>query len=358
MGRVSKREDGTADDAAVGNRLNRVGAAALIPQVLRDLGVNPAEVFHTANIDMDRFADPDSLVPLPDQARVVTLAVQACGRTDFGLLIADRARAQKAGLLGELFMSADDLRSALHTLIRYFHLNTRGGIAMLTVEDGVAEIQLAFAGPYGDAAVVFEDAIVGIFFHHVRAFLGESWHPFEVLLSHSSAPGAEGYRQFFGVPVRFDALCTAILFSADDLARPMIGRERKRHRLEAAAAVASSKLDIGFDEQVRWAIQRNLGRSKLTIDPIVRELGMSRRTLNRRLAERGLTFAHLLRLVRFAIARQLLEESDTPLAEIATAIGYGEASIFSNAFRSWSGVSPSGWRRLHGRGKDPIKKLT
>lgn len=339
----------TADFDSSGDRLNRVGAAALVPDLLRELAVDSAKVFAAAGVAMDSFADPDALVPIADLARVVGLAARASERPDFGLLIADRARTHQAGLLGEMFRGADDLRGALHELIRYFHLNTRGGIAVLTIESGVAELRLGLLGPYGDAALLFEDAHIGVIFHHMRAFLGDSWRPIEVLLSHAAPARAAAYRRFFGVPVRFDALCTGLLFSADDLARPMIGREREKRRLEAAAQAATSKLGIGFDEQVRWTIRSNLGVGKMTIVPVARALGMSRRTLNRRLAESGLTFAALLQSVRFATARQLLVESATPLAEIATAVGYGEASVFSNAFRSWSGVSPSEWRRQHGR---------
>lgn len=297
---------------------------------------------------MDSFADADALVPIGDLARVMSFAARATERSDFGLLIADRARGHMAGLLGEMFRSASDLRAGLGSIIRYLHLNTRGGIAVLTIESGVAELRLGLLGPYGDAAFLFEDAHLGVIYHHMRAFLGDSWRPVEVLLSHAAPARGAVYRQFFHAPVQFDALSTALLFSAEDLAKPMIGREREKHRLEAAAAAASSKLAIGFDEQVRWTIRSSLAVGTMTIAPVADALGMSRRTLNRRLAESGLTFAALLQEVRFRTARQLLVDSATPLAEIATALGYGDASAFSTAFRSWSGVSPSEWRRRHG----------
>jgi AraC-like DNA-binding protein len=346
---VSAGEDAGTTTSS-GALLNRVGAVAVLPDVLRDLGLDPAAVFAAAQVEMDALEDPEALLTVVELGRLVSLALHASKRPDLGLLAADRAGADMVGLLGDLFVSADDLRAALHDLIRYFCLVTRGGVAILNVEGPFAEIRIALTGPYGDAAVVFEDAVIGILFHSMRKYLGRAWRPTEVLLSHTSMGIPERYRNFFGAPVRFDALGAAILFPADDLSRPMFTRDMERRRLGAAAALASSRLAIGFDEQVRWTILAHLGMVNLTIDVIGGALGISRRTLNRRLRARDATFAQLFREVRFATARQLLVESDTPLAEIATAVGFGDPSTFSNAFRLWSGAPPREWRRLHGRG--------
>ena len=81
----------------------RIGASAVIPDVLRSLGVDPAQVFEAANVDLARFADPDGLVRMADLARLVRLAVQTSGRPDLGLLIAERARADWVGVLGQLW---------------------------------------------------------------------------------------------------------------------------------------------------------------------------------------------------------------------------------------------------------------
>ncbi len=336
-------------DAAPESRLNRVGAAVMLPEVLRDLGLDVNSLFTAEAIDPSRFSDPEALVPIADLARLVSLSIHASGRTDLGLLVAGKARADKIGLLGALFVSADDLRAALHDFIRFFHLTTRGGVATLTVDGPAAEVQIALVGPYGDASIVFEDAVVGILFHAMKKFLGQAWRPTEVLISHAPTPDSEPYRRFFNAPVRFNALCTAIVFPAADLERRMFAREAERRRLETAATLAAARLAIGIDEQVRWTIRAHLGRTPVTIGLIAGALGVSVRTLNRRLADRGLTFARLLRDVRFATARQLLAESDTPLAEIASAVGYGDPTIFSTAFRLWSSLPPRDWRRLHGR---------
>jgi hypothetical protein len=76
------------------------------------------------------------------------------------------------------------------------------------------------------------------------------------------------------------------------------------------------------------------------------------RTLNRRLAACGTTFQTLVEEARFGLARQLLEDTDLPLAQIAATLGYADASAFSRAFRRWSGTAPSRWRaKAHPRGR-------
>lgn len=71
------------------------------------------------------------------------------------------------------------------------------------------------------------------------------------------------------------------------------------------------------------------------------------RTLNRRLIVEGTSFRALAAECRYDVARQLLETSDVNMVEIADVLGYAEASIFTRAFRRWSGTTPARWREEH-----------
>jgi AraC-like DNA-binding protein len=335
----------------IGELGTRVGPGSVLPDLLRDLGVEPQSVFDAAGVDIVSFADPDTSIPMADAARLVRLSMQASGRLELGLLLAGRAGEEVAGLLGRLVGSAGDLRSALHDIVRYGHLNQREGAVTLTVSGDVATLQFALTGPFAGAAIVFEDLAVGRYFRMIRASLGGIWQPTAVMLSHAPPPGvAASYRQFFGAPVRFNAVCTALEFPAVDLERATVGgASDRRAELQTAASNASDALAIGFEEKVRWTIRARLSDPGLSVEQVAALNGMSRRSLNRRLAVRGVTFARLLRSVRFTTARQLLVESDAPLSDVAAAIGYDEPSVFSTAFRAWSGVSPRVWRKQHGR---------
>ena len=333
-----------------GDLLNRVGAMCLIPGLLAELGVDPAAVFAAAGVPMAMFADREALLPLSTLARVVCLSVEASGRRDLGLMIALRARADHLGLLGDLFARAETLRSGLKDILAYLHLNLRGGVACLEVDDAVAEMQMTLPETLGEARAAFEDLAIAVFFHALKGYLGSRWRPHEVRFSHGPPDDPTPYRRLFGEAVSFDALNGGVVFAAADLDRSRIAHDWNRRRLEAAARVASSRLGVSFEEQVRWAIHAHLLQGPVTAEAVANDLGLAHRTLNRRLAARGLTFAALLKEVRFATARRLLSQSTTPLAEIATAVGYSEPSVFSNAFRRWSGETPRTWRAANAAG--------
>ena len=80
---------------------------------------------------------------------------------------------------------------------------------------------------------------------------------------------------------------------------------------------------------------------------MARQIGIHERTLNRRLREAGTTFRREFEDIRYEIARQLLTDTDMPLSQIASSLNYADGTVFSRAFKRWSGETPKDWRRLH-----------
>jgi AraC-like DNA-binding protein len=75
------------------------------------------------------------------------------------------------------------------------------------------------------------------------------------------------------------------------------------------------------------------------------QLGLTSRTLQRRLTEAGVTFQQLLEEARRELARHYLSRSRLELNETAYLLGYDEASSFFRAFQQWEGTSPNQWRQ-------------
>jgi len=78
---------------------------------------------------------------------------------------------------------------------------------------------------------------------------------------------------------------------------------------------------------------------------IARDMGLSERTLYRRLAEEGLTFRDVVGRAQLALAQEMLRTSDVSIAEVAFLTGFSEQSTFSRAFKRWVGQAPAQFRQ-------------
>ncbi|WP_162866320.1 helix-turn-helix transcriptional regulator [Microvirga tunisiensis] len=106
---------------------------------------------------------------------------------------------------------------------------------------------------------------------------------------------------------------------------------------------------IGFSEDLRRVLETELLKGPCTSIEIARLFSMHHRTLSRHLAREGVTFQQVVDEIRFALARDLLANTDMALDQISVVLRYSEPSAFTRAFHRWSGQSPSAWRASHAR---------
>ena len=97
-------------------------------------------------------------------------------------------------------------------------------------------------------------------------------------------------------------------------------------------------------ESVRGVIGELLPKSQVTLAQTAKEMGLTARTLQRRLAEQGLSFSRLVDEMRFIKARALIQEREK-LTDVATHLGYADAGSFTRAFERWTGMSPLQYRK-------------
>jgi AraC-like DNA-binding protein len=164
-----------------------------------------------------------------------------------------------------------------------------------------------------------------------------------VFLPHAVPVDTAPYRQFFRAPMRFNAEFCALRFPESVMNRPIEGADAARLRAALAEARAGGKAILvqGVYRTLRTLLLH--GRSSGA--DVARVLMMHRRTLNRRLSAEGTTFQRVLDDVRFAVAKELLENSAVSMHDVAAALGYAGLAPFMRAFRRWSGTSPGEWRK-------------
>jgi AraC-like DNA-binding protein len=171
--------------------------------------------------------------------------------------------------------------------------------------------------------------------------------PQAVFFKHSPRGDPSVYAAHFGCPVHFESGRDALLVSEESLAAPnKLGDETIAkffdHHLEQELARLADENSL--EKRVRLAVAQLLSEGVPTLSLIASKLGMSARTLQRRLSDRGQSFQKLVDLARQELAQQLLRDTEYSLAEIAFLTGFAEQSGFTRAFKRWAGQTPRSYR--------------
>lgn len=334
----------------------RVGPLVSIPPVLDQFGVDTGAILRQVGVSPEVFAHPDNVLPYRTVCRIVWLCTQAVGRDDFGLLAADAISASNLGLVGFLMKQAADVRTAIDDLVRYFHHHDSGAVLLFRMRDDIALLGYAILEPAEPGADQICDGAMAIICNIMRTLCGPKWAPIEIRLSHRAPAMPSRYERHFGVPVRFDAEQSEVVFARSWLDRRIATADAAlRDMLEEQIRQMEEMEEMGegsLVERVRRLIRVALLAEKGSVEHVAEILRMSRRTLERRLEESGSSFRALSDEVHYEVARHLLESTAMPITQIGLALKFSEGSAFTRAFKKWSGSSPRAWRARH-RGRDP-----
>lgn len=154
----------------------------------------------------------------------------------------------------------------------------------------------------------------------------------------------------FGCRLRFKADRNALVFRSGDLDRPFVTHNEELltvigTQLESELTSRNASKDVG--EQVKQTLRRSIAGKRPTVQDVAQELGLSARTLQRRLSDSKATFQQLLAEVRRELAHHYLKQTTVEFNEVAYLLGYEDANSFFRAFQLWEGTSPGEWRARH-----------
>ncbi len=333
---------------------SRLGPAAQLPQVIRELGFAPSTILADTGFDEAYFADPDMPIPYATGARLLTHCAAATGCEHLALLLGEKAGPGSLGLAGLLLMSADSVGSALEDLIRHFELHDRGGIPTLEKQDDTSLLGFVVVEPAVDAPEQLYDLAMAMACNIMRVLCGQSWNPTEVLLPRRRPADATPWKKFFRASVHFGAVRCTMAFPARWLAHPapVANPLLHQHLEKQAAEWRDQQLASSFAGEIRRLIHGTITHERCSADRVSQLLGMNARTLNRRLRAEGTTFKALRGEVLYDMAQQLLRTTSLDLTAVAHLLGYAEASSFIHAFSRRSGHTPQQWRRANKRRDD------
>jgi len=322
-----------------------LGVAKEIAPTLRDFGIDPEPVIREAGLDPSLFDNGANVIPHAGLGRLLTLSVARTHCPHFGLLVGRRATILSLGLVGRLMQHSETVGDAMRSLVSNLSIQNRGAVPSLAVNDGAALFSFSVYQPEAESADQIADGSLAVAVNALRTLCGSEWNPSEVLLPRVPPVDQEPFRRHFRAPVRFNQEGAIIVFPARDLERRVAGADPMiRALLEERIQQLKGDQGSEFADDIRRLLRTRLTSTRCSADDIADLLAMHRRTLSRRLHGSGMGYRAITNQIRFEIARQLLQETEVPLGQIAAALGYSEASAFTRAFRRWSGQTPTAWR--------------
>ena len=317
-----------------------IGMLKSIPGVLRELGVDPRLLLAEAGFNEELFEGENNRISLRALGTLLRISALEARCPHFGLLAGSRVSLTHLGALGSALKSRDNLGAALRLVET--RLGWEGGALFRLYEDG-GTVVLTFLPYDPEGGGMVTEAVLAAITAVLRDLFGANWRPSEVYLPRRLPEDCRPYNTFFRAPVRFNEEVAALAIAVSDLDRSG-SKARVTEPSEVADAPLASEASADVVEELRRLLRVEMLTGGLSSARAAEHFAVHRRTLNRRLKARGAVFKTVADEVRFAVARQLLSDTDIPLAQVSAALSFSEAAAFTRAFARWSGLSPSRFR--------------
>jgi len=332
--------------------LCRTGPLAGLADAATDLGFDVGVVAERIGAPHEAFRDTDVRLPIPLLLESFACAADLTGRSDIALLAARRITLDHIGVLGESMREQVSLLAAAEMLRKHFNLDSPAIGVTATVAAGRLEIQL-FARHstglnLGHLPPLGAELGVGALFRLMDELSIPPLQPVSVSFVHDRQAELDSYRRLFGVDPMFNQETNGFTLELADAARTRPGSNiesagRAALLLDQLATLRGTLPTMR--ELLHDTLFASLPHEFLDLGDAANLLGMSRRTLNRRLADEGVTFQQVARDVRKRAAASFLQYSSKTLLEISNLLGFAEQSGFSRWFRHSFGYPPSEHRR-------------
>ena len=261
-----------------------------------------------------------------------------------GLHVIDHFDVNRLNLTVYLAATSATPREAYARARRYSRIAHDALEVDLIVEKGQTICRTRFRGRENDRSLA--EFAVGLIVK-VSPRVVEREVEFSVWFEHAEPDYAEEYGPILRCPVRFDAPLNGIVGGSAGIDDPLPNADPALNALlEEHAAEQLSKIPAmsGFQDRVRERIAAILPEGDVSPERVARSLGVSSRTLRRRLGEGGVSYQQLLDDVRCDLAKRALARPEMSIGEVALLLGFSDASAFNKAFRRWTGKRPSDLR--------------
>ena len=293
-------------------------------------------------------------IPLSEYVHWMEAVVTQAGQAGLAWHLGQCCDYSSRGVLGEVVMHAGSLGAGLHWLCKFYPLIQDATSLKLEVHNEVATLSYRIMDP--NIWPRHQDALysLGVFAGLIRVAEPESWSKVRILLEASQRDLQPDLRKILHAPVSYDAMTNAIAFPASALEKPLKrNNELINQQIQYLSQLMARKhRAMPVTERARYIILADLSDADVCQEHVARELGLSSRTLRRKLSTEGVSYQELLDECRMQVAaREFSTARNVSLSQVALKLGYSEHSTFTRAFHRWSGVAPRTYRGAMSTGR-------
>ena len=324
--------------------------------LMTDLGINPALVLRLAGLPADLFARKDASLSPADYFRLWHGLEQAAGTDMLPLKVGQVLSVEAFDPPIFASLCSANLNTALGRLAQFKQLV---GPLTLLVEIMVHHTSVTL-DCYGNSEPIPRSlAAAELVFLTQLARVGTRKRIVPLRVELVELPDERGaYQDYFGVPLSRGS-ANRLIFSVGDAEQPFLTENAVMWDFfEAGLAKKLSDLEseASMQERVRSALLEMLPAGQSSIEEAADRLAMSKRSLQRRLAEESSSYQEVLNATRRELAHSYLSRSSASLVEIAYLLGFQDGNSFIRAFRGWTGQTPGEYRLSRMEGSHPVQE--
>jgi len=314
---------------------------------LTKIGLTPAAVLSQARVPVTVYDGKKNLVTTAQFFALWRAVGELSSDPAAGLTIATQIDVGNRPPSTMAAYYACDYRDALSRLARFKQLCTPEELQIKITKDECS-IEPVWQHTQEETPPLLTDAAFASFVELGRRGTGHPVNPKRVELKRK-AEATRVQEAYFKCPMKFGARRNILVLHTADLDRPFLTHNAELLEMldpQLDKGLKEQRAQRSISEQVKWILKRLLAGARPDVSAVARELGLSDRTLQRRIDDNGTTFRKLLLEARQELAREYLNRPDIDVAEVAYLLGYEDSNSFYRAFRTWEGTTPSQLRAV------------
>lgn len=323
------------------------GLASAISTYAASLSIDADPIARASGLDPDRFDQIGERVKLDRLCRYMEALALISGDDLFGLKSASMFTKGASGPFGYALLNAPTLRDVLVFLGR--NMRKISNLKICTLEIGAKDA--IFEWTYSPLIIhrdQYVDMTLAQTLAHFEPFLGQDIKSCRLELERKKPGNINLHKQLLGPKTRFGATINRLIIPASYLSRTNPNADIRLHKIlvQQIEAIPFSPVDTTDTvTSIRLHVIERLASGIPSLKDEAERLGMSARTLQRRLTEAGTSMQEIIDDSRKEMAQSLLTETTLSLSEISFQLGFSAPAAFTRSAIRWFGKTPSAYRK-------------